>query len=89
MIMLQLYVTSLFNLSLQIFCFFSCFLSPSHPAPSLRLLNYAKKGESIRRQDFFTVVAYVGRNPAASALVWDWARDNYQAFIDRSVINKV
>ncbi|RUS89810.1 hypothetical protein EGW08_002422 [Elysia chlorotica] len=49
----------------------------------MRLLSYAKEGKYIRRQDFFTVVRNVGSNPAAFSLVWDWARENYQAFIDR------
>ncbi|GFR93955.1 glutamyl aminopeptidase [Elysia marginata] len=49
----------------------------------MRLLNYAKEGKHIRRQDFFTVVADVGRNPAAFGLLWDWTRANYQSFVDR------
>ncbi|GFO02311.1 glutamyl aminopeptidase [Plakobranchus ocellatus] len=48
-----------------------------------RLLNYAKEGKYIKRQDFFTVVRYVGTNTAAEDLVWDWTRENYQSFVDR------
>lgn len=57
--------------------------SAKQPHLIMKLLDFAKKGEGIRRQDFFNVVANVGSNTAAFGLLWDWTRANYQSFVDR------
>ena len=55
----------------------------SHSLP--RLLDLANQEKDIKRQDFFTLVNNVGNNPAARGIVFDWARENYQTFVDRFV----
>ncbi|XP_012943576.1 glutamyl aminopeptidase [Aplysia californica] len=52
-----------------------------------RLLDRAYRGEGIRTQDFFLLINTVGGNTAARSIVWDWARANYQNFIDRFTVN--
>ncbi|CAL1528269.1 unnamed protein product [Lymnaea stagnalis] len=51
-----------------------------------KLLDNAKQEIGIKRQDFYAIVQLVGSNGAAKDLIWDWARDNYQTFIDRFTI---
>ncbi|BFZ03563.1 hypothetical protein BsWGS_06602 [Bradybaena similaris] len=51
-----------------------------------KLLNHAKDENGIKRQDFFTIVQNVASNIAATGIVWDWARENYQAFINRYTV---
>jgi glutamyl aminopeptidase len=40
----------------------------------LRYLERAKDPSYVRRQDFFTVVSYISRNPAGTNLAWDFYR---------------
>ncbi|CAG5136569.1 unnamed protein product, partial [Candidula unifasciata] len=51
-----------------------------------KLLNHAKNEDGIKIQDFFTTVSNVGSNIAAAGIVWDWARENYQVFINRFTV---
>ncbi|XP_048762432.2 glutamyl aminopeptidase-like [Ostrea edulis] len=49
----------------------------------VRYLEYAKKENMVRSQDFFTVVQYISQNPVGNKLVWDWIRYNWDYLVDR------
>nr|XP_022316112.1 glutamyl aminopeptidase-like [Crassostrea virginica] len=49
----------------------------------VRYLEYAKKEDMVRSQDFFTVVQYISQNPIGSKLVWDWVRSNWEYLVNR------
>uniref|UniRef100_A0A0B7BBW7 Aminopeptidase n=1 Tax=Arion vulgaris TaxID=1028688 RepID=A0A0B7BBW7_9EUPU len=60
--------------------------STRQPHLIAKLLDFALNEEGIKRQDFFTVVQNVANNIAAAGYVWDWARENYQYFVDRFTV---
>ncbi|XP_059138989.1 aminopeptidase A-like [Physella acuta] len=51
-----------------------------------RLLTYARDEVGIKRQDFFSIVQIVGLNSAATDILWEWTRENYQLFTDRFTV---
>lgn len=48
-----------------------------------RYLDYAMDETKVRSQDFFTVIRYIGGNPAGRGLVWDFIRKNWEALVAR------
>jgi glutamyl aminopeptidase len=48
-----------------------------------RYLEYAKREDMVRSQDFFTVVQYIAQNPVGNKLVWDWIRSNWDYLVGR------
>ncbi|XP_061175207.1 glutamyl aminopeptidase-like [Saccostrea echinata] len=49
----------------------------------VRYLEYTKREDMVRSQDFFTVVQYIAQNPVGNKLVWDWVRSNWEYLVDR------
>lgn len=53
---------------------------------NLYLDEILQQNSPIRRQDFFTVLNAVSRNPAGSLIAWYFARKNWQAIVKMYVI---
>ena len=49
-----------------------------------RLLEDGIKGEphTIKRQDFFSMIAYMSRSPVGRDVVWTFYKENYQRLVD-------
>ncbi|XP_070544137.1 glutamyl aminopeptidase-like [Ptychodera flava] len=52
-----------------------------------RHLDYCWDESIVKSQDFFTVINYMADNPAATAIVWDWVRNNWQGMVDKFGLN--
>uniref|UniRef100_A0A1I8P3V9 Aminopeptidase n=1 Tax=Stomoxys calcitrans TaxID=35570 RepID=A0A1I8P3V9_STOCA len=53
-----------------------------------RFINLAWNENNVRRQDYFTCLQNISRNPVGLPLVWDYVRKNWPRMVERFGINE-
>ncbi|XP_022919418.2 glutamyl aminopeptidase-like [Onthophagus taurus] len=52
-----------------------------------KLLELSKTEKYVRRQDYFTLITYIGSNPVGRPIVWDYIRENWLKIVERFTLN--
>ncbi|KAK9884995.1 hypothetical protein WA026_009224 [Henosepilachna vigintioctopunctata] len=61
--------------------------SVNNPSLLTRMLEFSKDETYIRKQDYFTFIVMVSRNPIGLPLVWDYVREHWEALVKRFTLN--
>eukprot|EP00096_Caligus_rogercresseyi_P010039 TRINITY_DN3536_c0_g1_i1.p1 TRINITY_DN3536_c0_g1~~TRINITY_DN3536_c0_g1_i1.p1 ORF type:complete len:884 (-),score=271.03 TRINITY_DN3536_c0_g1_i1:95-2746(-) len=61
--------------------------SSKSPEILKNFLEISKDEEIVRRQDYFTALSYMSRNPVGQEIVWNFLRNEWEYLVDRFSLN--